>query len=242
MEDDRALSPIPNALVMFNPPLNFPGGKILDGEGNNIAEKIAPTRFLNAKAPPAILFYGTKDGMKAQGSEYVAKCKELGVRAEMYLAEDEPHGFYNRSPWVEVTVNKADIFLQSLGFLKGPSQVKVPADAQPLQSLGAGNASTKKSQVEAVNEEKEKLNKTLKDAAAKGDIKTVLALIQQGADVQWRDPKDNGKTALTRSILNGKFDVVKVLLENGADINYPDGSNRYPVYFGRNHRRARLPS
>ena len=27
------------------------------------------------------------------------------------------------------------------------------------------------------------------------------------------------------------MEVVKVLLENGADINYPDGSGRYPVYF-----------
>jgi acetyl esterase len=230
-EDDRALSPIPNALVMFNPPLNFPGAKILDGEGNNIADKIAPTRFLNEKAPPAILFYGSKDGMKAQGAEYVARCKELGVRTEMYLAEDEPHGFYNRSPWVEVTVNKADTFLQSLGFLKGPSQVKVPADAKPLQAVAAGNPPTKDSQVDAANEEKEKNNKLLKDSAAKGDAATVLAMIKKGADVQWRDPKDNGKTALTRSILNGRFDVVKVLLESGADINYPDGSNRYPIYF-----------
>ena len=132
-EDDRALSPIPNALVMFNPPLNFPGAKILDGEGNNIADKIAPTRFLNEKAPPSILFYGTKDGMKSQGSEYVAKCKELGVRAEMYLAEDEPHGFYNRSPWVERTVEKTDIFLQSLGYLKAPAKAMVLDDTKVLR-------------------------------------------------------------------------------------------------------------
>ena len=85
--------------------------------------------------------------------------------------------------------------------------------------------------IEQANDEKDKVNKAMKDAAAKGDIKTVLALIKQGADVQWRDPKDYGKTALTRSVLNGRFDVVKVLLENGADIHYPDGSNRYPVYF-----------
>lgn len=132
-EDDQTVSPIPNALVLFNPPLSFKGGKILDGEGNNIAEKIAPTRFLTEKAPPAILFYGTKDGMKAQGSEYVARCKELGVRAELYLAEDEPHGFYNRSPWVEVTVEKADVFLQALGYLKGPAKLKVPDDAKALK-------------------------------------------------------------------------------------------------------------
>ena len=131
-EDDPDISPKPNALVLFNPPLSFKGGKVLDGDGNNIADKIAPTRFLGRKAPPAILFYGTKDGMRTQGSEYVARCKELGVRAEMYLAEDEPHGFYNRSPWVERTVERTDAFLQSLGYLQGPPEVKMPADAKSL--------------------------------------------------------------------------------------------------------------
>ena len=78
--------------------------------------------------------YPSKDGMKDQGSEFVAKCKELGwaVR-ELYLAEDEPHGFYNRSPWVQATVEKADGFLQSLGYLKGPAQVKVPADGKLIK-------------------------------------------------------------------------------------------------------------
>lgn len=79
-------------------------------------------------------------------------------------------------------------------------------------------------------------NKALKEAAGKGDVSTVLALIKKGADVQWRDPSDNGKTALVKSILMGKLEVAKVLLDNGADINYPDGSDRYPVYFCHPHR------
>jgi acetyl esterase/lipase len=131
--DDLTVSPIPNALVLFNPPLNFKGGKVLDADEKNIADAIAPTRFLHKNAPPALILYGTRDGMKAQGAEYVAKAKELGVRAEMYLAEDEPHGFYNRAPWVQVTVAKSDEFLQSLGYLKGSSQVKIPADAKELK-------------------------------------------------------------------------------------------------------------
>jgi hypothetical protein len=60
--------------------------------------------------------------MRAQGSEYVARCKELGVRAELCLAEGEPHGFYNRPPWVQVTVAKADEFLQALGYLEGSAR------------------------------------------------------------------------------------------------------------------------
>jgi ankyrin repeat protein len=88
-----------------------------------------------------------------------------------------------------------------------------------------------KTKDEKDKDEKEKDNKALKEAAWKGDAATVLALIKKGADVQWRDPADNGKTPLTKCILLGKLDMVKLLVEHGADINYPDGSNRYPVYF-----------
>ena len=68
-------------------------------------------------------------------------------------------------------------------------------------------------------------------AASLGKVEMVKDLLKKGADIQWRDPSDNGKTPLVRAILGDRFEVVKVLLEKGADINYPDGSGRYPVYF-----------
>ena len=80
-------------------------------------------------------------------------------------------------------------------------------------------------------DEKTKLNRALKDAASLGQLDKVKELLKNGADVQWRDPTDNGKTPLVRAVLGGRAEVVKFLLENGADINYPDGSGRYPVYF-----------
>jgi ankyrin repeat protein len=93
---------------------------------------------------------------------------------------------------------------------------------------------------EGAVDEKTKLNMALKEAAGHGDVKTVKDMIAKGADVQWRDRKDNGKTALVKSILLEKLEVVKVLLDNGADIHYPDGSNRYPVYFCHPHRDKKL--
>jgi uncharacterized protein len=86
------------------------------------------------------------------------------------------------------------------------------------------------------DDDKTELNKALKAAAGLGKVEMVKDLINKGADVQFRDPMENGKTPLVKSILAGHLDVVKVLLENGADINYPDGSNRYPVYFCHPHR------
>jgi uncharacterized protein len=102
--------------------------------------------------------------------------------------------------------------------------------------LGGGTARAQVKKDDKPDDEKTQMNRELKEAAGLGRLAVVRELIQKGADVQWRDPKDNGKTALVKSILLEKLDVVKVLLENGADINYPDGSGRYPVYFCHPHR------
>jgi ankyrin repeat protein len=64
-----------------------------------------------------------------------------------------------------------------------------------------------------------------------GKVAEVKELLKKGADIQWRDSSDNGKTPLVKAVLAGRLEVVKVLLESGADLHYPDGSGRYPVYF-----------
>ena len=84
---------------------------------------------------------------------------------------------------------------------------------------------------EKADDEKTQLNKALNLAAALGKLETVKDLVKKGADIQWRDPASNGKTPLVRAIMSGNLEVVKFLMENGAAINYPDGSGRYPVYF-----------
>jgi uncharacterized protein len=97
--------------------------------------------------------------------------------------------------------------------------------------VNAGTVIAQEKKDDKADDEKTQLNKALKMAASLGKVEMVKDLLKKGADIQWRDPSDNGKTPLVRAILGDKFEVVKVLLENGADINYPDGSGRYPVYF-----------
>lgn len=53
------------------------------------------------------------------------RSKELGQRSEMFVAE-KPHGFFNRSPWREKTLVRADEFLTSLGYLQGKPTIKIP--------------------------------------------------------------------------------------------------------------------
>ena len=48
-------------------------------------------------------------------------------RGEMFTAEEQAHGFFNRSPWQNRTLYRADEFLASLGYLTGKPTLKVPS-------------------------------------------------------------------------------------------------------------------
>jgi acetyl esterase/lipase len=133
--DDPKISCTPNALVLFNPALNLTmlkDRKIPGADGKDVAKLLSPTLYLTKDAPPAVIFFGTGDAMLAMGQEYAAKAKELGVRAELYTAADQPHGFFNRPPWIEATTAQADRFLASLGYLTGEPTVK-PKDEAKLK-------------------------------------------------------------------------------------------------------------
>lgn len=133
--EDIAISCKPAALVLFNPALNLTnidGREVPGADGKNIAKEISPTLFLSKDVPPAILFFGTEDKLGAHGTEYLEKAKALGARAELWTAAGMAHGFFNRSPWTEVTARQTDEFLASLGYLAGAPTIKLPANAPSL--------------------------------------------------------------------------------------------------------------
>ena len=120
--EDTKISSKPNALVLFNPVLRFSGiPQLMERIGNDeaVGKAISPTLHLKKDSPPTILFFGTADRLKAQGDEFMKKSKELGHRAEMFTAEGQGHGFFNRSPWYERTTQRMDEFLVSIGYLEG---------------------------------------------------------------------------------------------------------------------------
>jgi acetyl esterase len=137
--DDLSISPKPCAMVLFNPVLDFVGFENLVERvaSREIAEGISPTRNLSKDAPPAIIFYGTEDRMLSMGEAYCARATALGVRAEMYTAQGQPHGFFNRPPWREKTLYEADRFLASLGCLEGEPTLAVPAEGGELKRWSA---------------------------------------------------------------------------------------------------------
>jgi hypothetical protein len=58
------------------------------------------------------------DRLAVMGEEFMKKSKELGHRAELFTAEGQPHGFFNRPPWLERTTQRMDEFLVSIGYLE----------------------------------------------------------------------------------------------------------------------------
>lgn len=133
--EDAKVSSRPNAMVLFNPALDlaalevaakWPEGK---GDGKTIVPQIDPARFIKSGLVPTVVFFGTADKMLDHARAFADKSKALGNRCEVFTAAEQPHGFFNRPPWQEVTVRQTDVFLASLGYLKGEPTVKIPGEA-----------------------------------------------------------------------------------------------------------------
>lgn len=128
--EDASISSHPNTLVLFNPVLRLDVPRLLSRLNNDeqLAKQISPTLHIQKTTPPALLLYGTSDRLMEQGREFVEKSKQTGNRAEIYSAEGQGHGFFNRSPWKERTLYRTDEFLQSLDYLKGKPTIELPEE------------------------------------------------------------------------------------------------------------------
>jgi len=127
-DEDTSISSQPNALILYNPVVDLTGlGKHTAGLDAKVAEVISPIRYVSKDMPPAIVFFGTADRLLPHGKALLAKAKTCGNRVELYTAEGQPHGFFNRPPWQTLTTIQADRFLASIGYLKGEPTLTPPA-------------------------------------------------------------------------------------------------------------------
>jgi acetyl esterase/lipase len=121
-DEDAKISSRPNALVLFNPVLRFADiPQLMEriGDDEALGKTISPTLHLTKDSPPTLIFFGTADRLAAMGDEFMKQSKELGHQAELFTAEDQPHGFFNRPPWQKKTTQRMDEFLVSIGYLEG---------------------------------------------------------------------------------------------------------------------------
>ena len=131
-DDDLSVSPKPNAMVLFNPVVDFVtldlGSRF--GLDSELAARISPLQHVEKDLPPTLILIGSKDRFLDQNREFMSKAKELGVRVEIDVAEGQPHSYFNRSPWMEKTVSSADKFLVSLGYLTEEPRVELPSSEE----------------------------------------------------------------------------------------------------------------
>ncbi|MDO8539531.1 MAG: alpha/beta hydrolase [Opitutaceae bacterium] len=127
-DDDRAVSPRPSALVLFNPAVGERVLQVIGQGGPAQAAVNAQIIALNTpqpNEPPVIMFFGTEDRPFLDvAGEFNRKAQAQGTRCELWTADKMPHGFFNRPPWHDATTRKADEFLISLGYLKGSPTIK----------------------------------------------------------------------------------------------------------------------
>jgi acetyl esterase/lipase len=128
-QDDKAISPKSNAMILFNPVFdNGPeNGWGRERVGDRYKE-FSPAHNIDKDDPPAIVFLGTKDNLIPVPvvERFKAGMTKAGVKCEAFFYDDQPHGFFNKDPWQTKTLIEADKFLASLGWLKGPPTLTPP--------------------------------------------------------------------------------------------------------------------
>ena len=127
-DEDRSISPQPNALVLLNPAFGCPPGE----SSLDAPCAVMASWKVTQGGPPAILFYGAADPLQAAGRDFARQLIATGTRAEFYTAAGQQHGFFNRfpdSPWHALVLRQIDQFLASLGYLTGNPKVVIPAGA-----------------------------------------------------------------------------------------------------------------
>lgn len=119
---DPAVSPVPDALILFNPVYD-------NGEGGYGYDRVkarwkefSPLHNIRAGAPPNIVFLGTKDELVpvASAEEWKRRMQDVGVRSELVLYDGRGHGFFNNPKDGKDTLAKTVEFLRSLGYLPDP--------------------------------------------------------------------------------------------------------------------------
>lgn len=130
-EEDRSVSSVPDAMVLFNPALDTASAekRIKIFGGVERARSLSPLQHVKSGNPPALVMHGHDDQVVevSQAIRFHRAMQDAGNRCELRLYEGAGHGFFNyfdgRNPFFTRTLKEMDIFLQSLGYCSGPDRV-----------------------------------------------------------------------------------------------------------------------
>lgn len=130
--DDLAINTEVSALILYNPVVdNGPGPNGFQHEhmGKKWAE-ISPSDNIIKGAPPTLFLLGDQDHLipVAVADDFKQKMNAVGSRCDVFIYKGQGHGFFNRGrqeddKYYLETTRQADLFLKSLGFIKGKPKI-----------------------------------------------------------------------------------------------------------------------
>ncbi|HLH72412.1 MAG TPA: alpha/beta hydrolase [Chloroflexota bacterium] len=113
------------AVVSFNGVFDFPTlmtedarepRRALLGDDPEAPIRASPLYHVDENAAPTLLLHGTADVTIpiAQSLAFQQKLQACGVRAELFVAEGAAHGFFNRPPFYQPTLERMEHFLREI--------------------------------------------------------------------------------------------------------------------------------
>jgi dipeptidyl aminopeptidase/acylaminoacyl peptidase len=116
-------------MILFNPvlvlaPLNGPAlfsvpSKLSEQRLGAKPETLSPAHHIGAHTPPTLILHGTNDTTVPYKSAevFTVLMKNANRSCKLVGYKNQPHAFFNRSPSFEQTLEEADQFLVTLGWL-----------------------------------------------------------------------------------------------------------------------------
>ena len=129
MTEDTLVSCVPKALVLFNPVANNSEEGYGYDRVKEYWEAFSPYHNISENTPSTLIMLGTKDtAFKPNlAKKYKQKMEAFGLHCELILYKDQVHAFFNYDKNRELhfqTMEDADLFLTSLGYLQGKPTVQ----------------------------------------------------------------------------------------------------------------------
>lgn len=122
--DNQAISPVPDALILFNPVIdNGPGGFGYERIGDAYPH-FSPLHNIRKGAPPTLIMLGKEDHLipVATAEYYKTVMERTGGRCDLVLYENAGHGFFNpnkehNNTFYKETLQQTEQFLRSLNYI-----------------------------------------------------------------------------------------------------------------------------
>ena len=120
----------------------------------------------------------------------------------------------------------------------GPQSPPQTQEAKP-QTQEAKPAAVAAPPPAAVTPSAQAVPQSLQAAIAKGDYGNALKMIEQGVDIEAKDP-GAGASALHYAVMKGEMPLVGLLIQRGADVNSRTKSGTTPLHTAVLYRRTEI--